>query len=43
MAQGFLNSVDPVHAVSNLFRSEQGVYICFLVCVTNLCMCNNIM
>ena len=41
MAQGFLNSIDPLHPVSNLFRSEQGVYmfscqncrvsICFLV------------
>ena len=27
MAQGFLNSVDPLHPVSNLFRSEQGVYM----------------
>ena len=35
MALVFLNSVDHMHSVSNLFRSEQGVYIfpciCFLV------------
>ena len=27
VARGFLTSVDPLHSVSNLFRSEQGVYM----------------
>ena len=25
--QGVLNSIDPLHPVSNMFRSEQGVYV----------------